>query len=202
MHNYSESSEDNYIHNGRYSRQHTDTSSVSSSVSSNFDDDLEESSSEYIEEPEQYEPPKKVKRKPAKRKKKRRRKRRRYTTTSSSTETSSMSATSSSEEDSSRKKKRPKVKDPFMPKRPLSAWNYYLRNNFIRLKTEHPDWKLPDFTAILGSEWKALSEDEKAPYFELNLQDKKRYLKEFNKYQQKKAERKKKKRRRKKKVKN
>eukprot|EP01130_Rhizamoeba_saxonica_P011737 TRINITY_DN487_c0_g1_i3.p1 TRINITY_DN487_c0_g1~~TRINITY_DN487_c0_g1_i3.p1 ORF type:complete len:142 (-),score=39.12 TRINITY_DN487_c0_g1_i3:50-475(-) len=104
------------------------------------------------------------------------------------------SSSSESEKPAKRKRKtRSSFKDPFTPKRPLSAWNFYLRENHTRIKEEHPEWKLPDFISVLGKEWKALTKEEKAPYIEMNLKDKKRYKKEYLKYEEKKSERKRKK---------
>jgi len=100
-----------------------------------------------------------------------------------------------------RKKKATRVKKPKdMPRRPLSAYNLFFREERERMLNEHrqtaqaargdtneplPEPKIgfENMAKTIGKRWKALSEEEMARYKDLAKEDMKRYRRERDAYQ-------------------
>lgn len=100
-----------------------------------------------------------------------------------------------------RKKKATRVKKPKdMPRRPLSAYNLFFREERERMINEHrqtaqaargdtneplPEPKIgfENMAKTIGKRWKALSEEEMARYKDLAKEDMKRYRRERDAYQ-------------------
>ncbi len=81
-----------------------------------------------------------------------------------------------------RKKTQRKKKDPNAPKRALSAYMFFANENRDIVRAENPGITFGQVGRILGEKWKALSEDEKAPYEAKAEADKKRYESEKELY--------------------
>ena len=64
------------------------------------------------------------------------------------------------------------------PKRPLSAYLYFCAENRDVIKKEIPSLSAKEITSELGKRWKSLTADEKAPFLELQAEDKARYVEE------------------------
>ncbi|CAH1758291.1 20885_t:CDS:2 [Entrophospora sp. SA101] len=64
------------------------------------------------------------------------------------------------------------------PKRALSAYMFFVRGNREKVKAENPEAKFGEIMKFLGEKWKALNDEEKAPYNEMATNDKKRYADE------------------------
>ncbi|KAL9229978.1 hypothetical protein vseg_005382 [Gypsophila vaccaria] len=63
------------------------------------------------------------------------------------------------------KRKLTKVKDPNMPKRPLSAYFLFLEDFRKTYKEEHPDSKgIKELAKDAGAKWKAMTDEERKPY--------------------------------------
>lgn len=79
------------------------------------------------------------------------------------------------------KKQRTRERDPNMPKRPTNAYLLYCEMNkdIIRQKGSF------DVTKDLTEGWKSLSEEERAPYYQLYNEEKKRYHQEMEEYYRK-----------------
>ena len=91
------------------------------------------------------------------------------------------------EQDKNKKKrKKRKVKDPAAPKRPLGAYFYYFKDNNARIKQENPDLIQKAVVSKIAANWKQLTEEEKAPYVERSKQDKLRYIREKEIYDEQK----------------
>ncbi|KAJ3137650.1 Non-histone chromosomal protein 6, partial [Irineochytrium annulatum] len=75
-----------------------------------------------------------------------------------------------------------KKKDPHAPKRPLSAYMLWCKDNRDRIKEENPSAGFGDIGKILGREWKALDESDKEPYNQMMKKDKERYDREIENY--------------------
>jgi high mobility group protein B2 len=73
-------------------------------------------------------------------------------------------------------------KDPNAPKRPMSSYMLFVRENRKRLAEENPDCKQTQLMSLAGVAWKALDADEKSIYEAMNKKDKKRYEKEMSTY--------------------
>lgn len=79
------------------------------------------------------------------------------------------------------KKQRTRERDPNMPKRPTNAYLLYCEMNkdIIRQKGSF------DVTKDLTEGWKSLTEEERAPYYQLYNEEKKRYHQEMEEYYRK-----------------
>lgn len=64
------------------------------------------------------------------------------------------------------------------PKRGLTSYIFFCKDQRAILKEEDPDLSTKDVTAELGKRWKALSEKDRKPYDKLASKDKARYEKE------------------------
>ena len=53
---------------------------------------------------------------------------------------------------------------PAAPKKPLSAFFLYIRDNYDRVTTEHPEIKITEVTKLIALDWKALDEAAKSPF--------------------------------------
>lgn len=81
------------------------------------------------------------------------------------------------------KKKKRKKKDPNAPKRPTSAYIFYVNSRSDRVRKEHPDYKMTEVMKSLGAEWRALDDRSKKPFQDMALKDKNRYMNEKAKYE-------------------
>ena len=78
------------------------------------------------------------------------------------------------------KKKKEKV--PGQPKRSLSSYFIYVRDNRQKVIADNAGISVTEITKILGAQWKALSAEEKAPYEKLAAEDKLRYAREMDEF--------------------
>lgn len=75
-----------------------------------------------------------------------------------------------------------KRKDPALPKKPLSGYLFFCKDNREKLKKKNPDLKMTDLSKKLGQLWSKMSEKKKKPYVMLHEKDKIRYEEEFETY--------------------
>lgn len=87
---------------------------------------------------------------------------------------------------STKKKRKRKWKDPNAPKRPLGAYFYYFKANNDRVKQEHPEFIQKEVVAKIAADWKLLSEEQKEPFVAKSTQDKQRYVREKEIYDERK----------------
>jgi len=84
------------------------------------------------------------------------------------------------------KKKRPakkKVKkDPNAPKKATTAYQYFQSEIRPKFKEKYEGISFGEMSQKISAEWKRLSDEEKKPYAEKHLEDKKRYEKEMKNY--------------------
>ena len=80
--------------------------------------------------------------------------------------------------DPEEKKKKRKKKDPNAPKRPSTAYIFYVVSRLDRVRKENPDMKMPEVMTKIGSEWKTLDAKTKRPFEDLAAKDKVRYANE------------------------
>ena len=83
-----------------------------------------------------------------------------------------------------KKKKKKKEREAGQPKGAKTAYIIFSTANREAVKTDNPDAKLPELSALLGEKWKALGEEEKKSYEEKAAQDKERYNKEMEAWNQ------------------
>lgn len=115
--------------------------------------------------------------------------------TSSVTESSSASSSSSSS--SHKRKKRSSKKKPAKkpakkttkkkkakkgPKKSCSAYSFFLKQIYPTVKEENPDCTFGERAKLVSKKWKELSADEKKPFLDMAKEDKVRYEKERQKY--------------------
>jgi len=75
-------------------------------------------------------------------------------------------------------KKEKKSKKTKGPKRALSAYMFFVKENRQKVIDKYPDLSFGEVGKKLGKLWAELTEDEKAPYVRLNKADKERYERE------------------------
>ncbi|KAL2222860.1 nucleosome binding protein [Thermoascus aurantiacus ATCC 26904] len=68
-----------------------------------------------------------------------------------------------------------KKKDPNAPKRGLSAYMFFANEMRETVREENPGISFGQVGKILGERWKALTDEQRRPYEEKALADKKRY---------------------------
>lgn len=84
------------------------------------------------------------------------------------------------EEDGGRKKKKKskkgkKMKDVSGPKKPLTAYFWFLSANRKQIKRDNPHLKQSELTSHMGQMWSTMDEEEKRQYNESAAEDKARY---------------------------
>ncbi|KAL2550971.1 High mobility group B protein 13 [Forsythia ovata] len=83
-------------------------------------------------------------------------------------------------------KKTKKVKDPLKPKQPMSAYFVYANDRRAILLAENKN--VLEIAKITGEEWKNMTEAQRAPYEQMALKNKERYVQDMELYNQKKDE--------------
>mmetsp|Transcript_4472 Transcript_4472/g.8510 ORF Transcript_4472/g.8510 Transcript_4472/m.8510 type:complete len:407 (+) Transcript_4472:72-1292(+) len=79
-----------------------------------------------------------------------------------------------------------KKKDPNQPKRSLSAYNYFMKENQAAIKAKMTgEYKQADVVKEVAAQWKALPESKKKKYIKMSETDKKRHDKEMEAYKAK-----------------
>jgi len=78
--------------------------------------------------------------------------------------------------------KKKKKKDPNAPKKPLSSYMFYNKDMRAKLKAKNPTLTFGELGALVGKEFKALTEDQLAKYKRMNEDDKVRYQKAMENY--------------------
>ena len=71
-----------------------------------------------------------------------------------------------------------------LPKGAKGAYIIFSTANREAVKTDNPDAKPTELSTLLGEKWKALGEEEKKSYEEAAAQDKERYNKEMEAWNQ------------------
>ncbi|XP_074316179.1 high mobility group B protein 7 [Silene latifolia] len=102
---------------------------------------------------------------------------------------SAASSEDATETKGSKKRKLTKVKDPNMPKRPLSGYFLFLEDFRKTYKEEHPDSKgIKELAKDAGAKWKAMTDEEKKPYLDRAVELKAEYEKAMVEYNAQKEE--------------
>ncbi|KAL0393651.1 UNVERIFIED_CONTAM: High mobility group B protein 6 [Sesamum latifolium] len=83
-------------------------------------------------------------------------------------------------------KKTKKEKDPLKPKQPMSA--YFIFSNERRAALFAENKNVLEVARITGEEWKNMTEKQKAPYEQMALKSKEKYMQEMELYKHKKEE--------------
>lgn len=86
-------------------------------------------------------------------------------------------------ESKSKKRKLSKVKDPNMPKRPMSGYFVFMEDFRKVYKEEHPDSKgVKEVAKEAGAKWKSMTDEEKKPYLDKAAELKAEYEKAMEAY--------------------
>jgi len=75
-----------------------------------------------------------------------------------------------------------KERDPNKPKRALSAFFYYAKDERPNVRSINPDFSVGEVAKELGRKWNELSEEEKSPYEKAAEEDRARYDQEMKAY--------------------
>ncbi|CAM9994002.1 unnamed protein product, partial [Heterosigma akashiwo] len=78
--------------------------------------------------------------------------------------------------------KRPNKKDPNAPKRPMPGFLHFSQVMRQVIKGKSPSVRPEELSKMLGEQWAALSDDQKAPFLEKAALDKERWQKEMQVY--------------------
>lgn len=92
------------------------------------------------------------------------------------------------EKPSTKKRAGRKKKRKGAPSRPLSAYNFFFkqeRMRLINLSSDHPKIGFSSMGKIIGTNWKSMSEEAKAPYKALADKDHERYARELEIFEEK-----------------
>jgi len=79
-------------------------------------------------------------------------------------------------------KKKKAKKDPNAPKKPTTAYAFYLKVKRAEFQAKHPDLKFGDLSRKIAAAWRALEKDAKQEFTDKYLADKIRYEKEMSTY--------------------
>lgn len=74
-----------------------------------------------------------------------------------------------------KRKNKKKRKNPDAPKNPTSAFFYFAAKRRVELKEEKSKLKMLEMTKLFGTEWRALTKEEKLPFETSAKNDKRRY---------------------------
>lgn len=88
------------------------------------------------------------------------------------------------EASSGKKTKRGKkqAKDPNAPKKPMTAYFFFMAQERAVIKAENPTATIGELGKLMGLKWKGLSEEEKAPFNDAAAKAKDDYMTAFAKY--------------------
>jgi hypothetical protein len=83
--------------------------------------------------------------------------------------------------------KRRAKKHPLAPKRPMSAFLKYSQTRRAKVKEENPDMSNTDVSRLLGEMWRNASKTERAPYVEVEEEERAQYKEEVKRWRQSQA---------------
>ncbi|KAF9123709.1 Non-histone chromosomal protein 6 [Mortierella sp. 14UC] len=86
-----------------------------------------------------------------------------------------------------KKRKRKAKKDPNAPKNPMSAYLLFCEEWREKVKAQNPNSSFGELGRLLGEQWRAYTDDKKAPYIAKHEKAKAKYLQEKAAYEAKKA---------------
>ena len=92
------------------------------------------------------------------------------------------SKTAAEEANGTNGKKRKGKRDPDLPKRPKSGYQFYVCEHTPTLRAAQPEAKMTDLMGVLAADWKKLSEEEKEKYQELAKKEKTVYEGKMDNY--------------------
>lgn len=70
------------------------------------------------------------------------------------------------------------------PQKPLTAYNWFIKENREKIRAENPSWGFTEISKKLAQDWKGLNADQKQQYTVSAEEDKERYAKELSIYKQ------------------
>jgi len=79
-------------------------------------------------------------------------------------------------------KKKKAKRDMNAPKKPTTAYAFFLKLKRAEFQAKHPDLKFGDLSKKISQAWRALEKEEKQEFVDKYLEDKKRYEKEMSTY--------------------
>ena len=75
-------------------------------------------------------------------------------------------------------KEKKKAYDDSKPKRPRTAYAFFMKENRSRVAAEHPDESPRDLMKYIAAAWKECDENEKAKYTQMAVDDRARWAKD------------------------
>jgi structure-specific recognition protein 1 len=93
------------------------------------------------------------------------------------------------ESDQKKRKVKPKKeKDPNAPKKPTTAFFFFMEKERSNIKAQHPEFSIGELGKEMGSQWRAMSEEDKAPFNEKAVASKEKYQAAMEAYSATKAD--------------
>eukprot|EP00467_Chlorarachnion_reptans_P007869 CAMPEP_0114505740 /NCGR_PEP_ID=MMETSP0109-20121206/11022_1 /TAXON_ID=29199 /ORGANISM="Chlorarachnion reptans, Strain CCCM449" /LENGTH=819 /DNA_ID=CAMNT_0001684215 /DNA_START=201 /DNA_END=2660 /DNA_ORIENTATION=+ len=89
------------------------------------------------------------------------------------------------DDDDSPKRKKKRKKAPGEPKRPLSAYMFFAKNNRASIVGENPGKQPKEIMSLVAEKWRALDDDDKKEFNDLAKKDKTRYKEEMAAFKKK-----------------
>lgn len=74
------------------------------------------------------------------------------------------------------------VPDLQRPRKPSSAYFYFVKKHRVRLQQQHPTWPMKRIISSVATLWSKTSQESRAPFIELAEQDTNRYKKQMAEY--------------------
>jgi hypothetical protein len=81
-----------------------------------------------------------------------------------------------------RGRKKKKIKNPFAPKHPMSAYLYYLASVYPQVSQRFPGSTVGPISKTISRTWHAMTKEERSPWIEKAESDKARYAREMQVY--------------------
>ena len=73
-------------------------------------------------------------------------------------------------------------RDPNAPKRPMTAFMYFAREERPKVMKDNPNFSVPEIGKELGARWRKLEDNERAKFDALAAKDMARYQAQMKKY--------------------
>ena len=73
-------------------------------------------------------------------------------------------------------------RDPNAPKRPMTAFMYFAREERPKVMKDNPNFSVPEIGRELGARWRKLEDNERAKFDALAAKDMARYQAQMKKY--------------------
>ena len=75
-----------------------------------------------------------------------------------------------------KRQRKPARRDKNKPKKVLTPYMFFVKENRNRIMTENPQLSFNEIMGEVGRQWGLLGEEDREPYKQMSLLDRKRYI--------------------------